>query len=135
LSVSNCREDENILLFPCGKKAISTRTNSMWLYSRMYLIWHPQDWRGAGSLNIPFVKQYLWWPKFLQVILFLCFFITDLVKNPLSYGAIMILWLVALPGFPFISGVSGIVNVMSLILPAAPRLLVLISVEAIIIAQ
>jgi len=46
-------------MFPKG------RTNSKCLYSRIYLIWHPQDWRGAGLLNIPCVKQYL----------FLCFFI------------------------------------------------------------
>jgi hypothetical protein len=47
----------------------------------------------------------------------------------------MILWLVALPGFLIISNVSGIINVASLIVPAAPHLLILGSVEAIIIAQ
>ena len=47
----------------------------------------------------------------------------------------MILWLVALPGFLIISIVSGIVNVMSHIVPAAPCLHILVSVEAIIIAQ
>ena len=40
-----------------------------------------------------------------------------------------------IPGFQIISNASGIVNVMSVIVPAAPRLLVLGFVEAIIIAQ
>jgi len=53
----------------------------------------------------------------------------------MSYAAIMTLWLVALTGFPFISGVSGIVSFMSIIVTAAPRLLILGSVEVIIIAQ
>jgi hypothetical protein len=47
----------------------------------------------------------------------------------------MILWLIALPGFLIISSVSGIVNVISLIVPAAPHLLIVGSVEAIILAQ
>ena len=47
----------------------------------------------------------------------------------------MILWLVALPGFLVISSVSGIVNVMFYIVTAAPCLHILVSVEAIIIAQ
>jgi hypothetical protein len=36
----------------------------------------------------------------------------------------MILWLLVLPGFLIISSVSGIVNVVSRIVPAAPLLLV-----------
>jgi len=92
----------------------------MCLYSRIYLIWHLQDWRGAGLLNIPFVNQNLCWPEFLQVLFSLCFFIPYLVMNRASCAAIMILRLVALPGFLIISSVSGIVNVMSLIVPAAP---------------
>jgi hypothetical protein len=47
----------------------------------------------------------------------------------------MMLWLVALPGFLVISSVSGIVNVMSHFVPAAPYLLILVLVEDIIIAQ
>ena len=43
---------------PCKKNPKSTWTKSMCLYNRIYLIWHPQDWRGAKLLNIPFVKQY-----------------------------------------------------------------------------
>ena len=50
-------------------------------------------------------------------------------------AAIMVLWLVALPGFLIVSSVSGIVNDMSCIVPAAPHLLILGSVEAIIIAE
>ena len=50
-------------------------------------------------------------------------------------AAIMILWLVGVPGFLIISSVTGIVNVMSRTVPAAPCLLILVSVEAIIIAQ
>jgi hypothetical protein len=30
-------------------------SNSNYLYSRIYLMWHQQDWRGAGLLNFPFV--------------------------------------------------------------------------------
>jgi len=30
------------------------------LYSRISLIWHPQNWRGTGFLNIPFIKQHLY---------------------------------------------------------------------------
>jgi len=41
------------------------------------------------------------------------------------YAAITILWFVALPGFQFISSVSGIVNVMSLVLPAIACLFIL----------
>ena len=53
--------------------------------------------------------------------------------NTMSYAAVMILWVVAFPGFLIISSVSGIVNVMSLIVPAASLLLIMGSVEAIII--
>jgi len=42
---------------------------------------------------------------------------------------------VALPGFLIISSVSGIVNVMCLVVPAAAYLLILCSLGAIIIAQ
>ena len=51
------------------------------------------------------------------------------------YAAIMTLWLVALVGFLNISCLQGIVNVMSLVITAAPSLLILLSVEAILIAQ
>ena len=51
------------------------------------------------------------------------------------YAAIMTLWLSALPGFLHISHVPGIVYVMSLVITAAPSLLILYSVEAILIAQ
>ena len=44
----------------------------------------------------------------------------------------MTLWHVALPGFIIISSVSGIVNVMSLVVPAAACLLILGSLGAII---
>jgi len=56
-------------------------------------------------------------------------------KNPVFYAAIIIPWHVALPGFLIISSVSRIVIVMSLVLPAAPSLLILGPVEALIIAQ
>ena len=51
------------------------------------------------------------------------------------YAAIVTLWLVALVGFLNISCVPGIVNVMSLVITAAPCLPILLSVEAILIAQ
>jgi len=47
----------------------------------------------------------------------------------------MTVWHVAFPGFLIISSVSGIVNVMSLVVPAAACLLILGSLGAIIIAQ
>ena len=57
------------------------------------------------------------------------------VNNPVPYAAMLILWLVALPGFLNISHVPGNFNVMSLVITAAPSLLILCSVEAILIAQ
>ena len=37
------------------------------LYSRIYLIWHPQDWRGAGLINILLSNSTcsgrLWWSR------------------------------------------------------------------------
>jgi hypothetical protein len=35
-------------------------TISQSLYSRIYLISHPQDWTGARLLNIPFIKLHLY---------------------------------------------------------------------------
>ena len=58
-----------------------------------------------------------------------------MVKSPVFYAAIMTLWLVALQGFLNISNVPGIVNVVSLVITAAPSLLILHCVEAILIAQ
>ena len=56
-----------------------------------------------------------------------------MVNNPVLYAAIMTLWLVALPAFPIILSVSGIVHVMWLV-PAAVCLLILSSLKAITIA-
>ena len=58
-----------------------------------------------------------------------------MVKNPSLYAATMTLWLVALPGFLIGLGVSGIVNVMCLVVPAAPSLYILGSMEGIILAH
>jgi len=57
------------------------------------------------------------------------------VNNPILYAAIMVLWLVALPGFLTISSVSRIVHILSLVVPATVCLLILGSLGAIIIAQ
>ena len=57
------------------------------------------------------------------------------VNSPILYAALMILWLVALPAFQIISSVSGIVNVISVVVPATACLLILYSLGAIIIAQ
>ena len=57
------------------------------------------------------------------------------VNNPVPYAAMLILWLVALPGFLNISRVPGNFNVMSFVITAAPSLLILCSVGAILIAQ
>ena len=51
------------------------------------------------------------------------------------YAAILTLWLVALPRFLNISHVPGNGNVMSIVITAAPSLLILHCVEAILIAQ
>ena len=48
-----------------------------------------------------------------------------MVNNPILYAAITIMWFVALPGFLIISSVSGIVDVMSLVLTANACLLIL----------
>jgi hypothetical protein len=53
-----------------------------------------------------------------------------MVNNPISYAAIMPLWHVALPGFIIIWNVSGIVNVMCLVMPAAACLLIFGSLES-----
>ena len=58
-----------------------------------------------------------------------------MVNSPLSYAAILSLWLVALPDLINISHVLGNVNVLSVVITAAPSLLILHSVEAILIAQ
>ena len=47
----------------------------------------------------------------------------------------MTVWHVAFPGFLIISSVSGIFNVMSVVVPVAVCLLILGSLETIIIAQ
>jgi len=58
-----------------------------------------------------------------------------MVNSPLSYAAVLSLWLLALPGLINISHVLGNVNVMPIVITAAPSLLILHSVEAILIAQ
>jgi hypothetical protein len=50
-------------------------TSPIWFtneYSRIPLIWHPQNWSCARLSNIAYIKQYLYWPKFLQVIFCYC---------------------------------------------------------------
>jgi len=58
-----------------------------------------------------------------------------MVNSPLYYAAILTLWHVAIPGFLNFSLVPGTVNDMSVVITAAPSLLILHSVEAILIAQ
>ena len=65
----------------------------------------------------------------------MCFSIPYVVINPILYAAIMALRLVAFSSFLIILVVSGIVNVMSLFMPAAACLLILGSLGAIAIAQ
>jgi len=55
-----------------------------------------------------------------------------MVNSPVFYAAIMTLWHVAFPGFLNISHAPGIFNVMSVVMTAAPSLLILRSVEAIL---
>ena len=58
-----------------------------------------------------------------------------MINSPILYAAIMIMWLVAIPGLLTISSVSRIVLIMSLVVPATVCLLILGSLGAIIIAQ
>ena len=58
-----------------------------------------------------------------------------MVNNPIFYGAIMTLWLVEFPDFLIFSCLSGIGNVMSVVVPLAACLHILYSLGAIIIAQ
>jgi len=58
-----------------------------------------------------------------------------MVNSPLAYAAILSLWLLALPDLINISHVPRNVNILSPVITAAPSLLILHSVEAIIIAQ
>jgi hypothetical protein len=58
-----------------------------------------------------------------------------MVINPILYAALMTVWHVNISSFVIISSVSGIVNVMSLVLTAADYLLIFGSLGAIIIAQ
>jgi hypothetical protein len=46
-------------------------------------------------------------------------------QQPKLYDARMILWLVAIPGFLIISSFSGIVDIISLLVPATFCLLIL----------
>ena len=55
-----------------------------------------------------------------------------MVNNSILYAAIMTLWLVALAGFLTISSVSIIVNVMCLVVPAAPSFLIAGSMDVIV---
>jgi hypothetical protein len=81
------------------------------------------------------MKQYPYWPKFLQEIFPCVSFYLYVVNTPILYAAIIILWLVALPGFLIMSCVYSIVIVMSIVLPATACLLILCPLGAIIIAQ
>jgi len=109
-------------------------TNSQCLYSTFYLNWHPQYWRAVRLLNVPCqTPPLLYWV--LTGDFSLCLFIPQTVNSPVLYDAILTLCLVALPGFLNISHFPGSVNVMSLVITAAPNLLSLFSVEAILIAQ
>ena len=58
-----------------------------------------------------------------------------MVNSPVFYAAILTLWFVAFPGSLKFSHVPGNVNVMSLVITAAPSLLILHSVETILIAH
>ena len=69
------------------------------------------------------------------MIFFLVFLYNVEGLNPILYVAIMALWLAALPGFIIISSVSGIVNVMCLVLPTTACLHILEYLGAILIAQ
>jgi len=54
---------------------------------------------------------------------------------PIFYGAIIILWVVAFPCFLIIYCVSGIGNVLSVVVPATACLFILDSLGEIITAQ
>jgi hypothetical protein len=56
-------------------------------------------------------------------------------NNPFFYAAIMTVWHVTFPSFLITSSVSGIVNVMFVVLTAVDCLLIFSSLRAIKIAQ
>jgi len=103
--------------------------------SRISVIWHPQDFRGARLFSIPFIRQYLYWIKFSQEIFPCVSLCPEVVNSPILQAATMILWLVALPGFLIISSVYRIVNIMSVVVPATVCLPFLGSLGAVMIAQ
>jgi hypothetical protein len=49
---------------------------------------------------------------------FVVFLYTMMVNSPILFAAVMTFCLIALPGFLIISSVCGIVNVMSVVVPA-----------------
>ena len=57
------------------------------------------------------------------------------MNSTVFYAAILTLWFVALPGFLNISHVPGNLNVMSIVITAAPSLLILHYVEDILMGQ
>ena len=95
----------------------------------------PKNWKGAGLLNIPFIKQHLYWPKFLQVIFFLLFLCIIDGEQSTLVCCHNVTPACTLAGFLIISSVSIIVNVVCRVILEAACLLILDSLEAIIIAQ
>jgi len=105
------------------------------MYSWISVNWHLHNWRGATLFSIPFIKQYLYWPKLLQEIVFLCPLYLRWSTIQSLCAAITILRLVALSGFLTISSVSKLVHILSLVVPATVCLLILGTLGAIMIAQ
>lgn len=109
-----------------GKKSLSTgcslRPGPISIESRTSVIWHVHDCRGSMILIVPYIKLYLYSPKFKQVIFFHVF-IPQSVHNPILYTAIITLWLVKFPHFLIISGVSEII-VVSFVVPVTACLFV-----------
>ena len=67
----------------------------------------PTGLEGCRITKYSFVRQYLYWPKFLQAIFSLCFSIPQMVNYSVLYAAIMTCWLVALPALQIVSSVRN----------------------------
>ena len=132
-------EDENIFLCPCRKESISKGCSlkavpilSAFTVECTYC--GTRRTRGVRLLNVPPQTAPLL-NCVLTCDISLWFCIQQMVNSTVLYAAIMTLWLVALPGFLNLSHFPGIFDVMSLVITAAPSLLILCSAEAVLIAQ
>jgi hypothetical protein len=110
-------------------------TNSKCLYSRILLNMEPTGMERCQIIIYSIYQSLPLTTELLTGNFLLCLYIPQTVNNPILYAAIITLWLVKFPDFPIIQNISGIVNVMSVVVPVSACVLILGSLEAIIISQ